>query len=105
MEKTGLFPFNLEIVLSKVREYQNMQSTRLTTPPSELIPDTILDRIPHSAKEIVDQGGELQLLSFNSFPPSRPTGRLLIFLSSASSFRSSSKLVRPRCLAFTPPGL
>ena len=37
-----------------------MQDTRLTTPPSTPIPDTILDRTPHSAKEIVDQGMVLQ---------------------------------------------
>lgn len=54
-KKTGLIPFNLEIG-SRILEYRIC----LTTPPSELIPDTILDRIPYSAKEIVDQGVLLQ---------------------------------------------
>ena len=37
-----------------------MLDTRLTTPPSTPIPDTILGRTPHSAKEIVDRGMVLQ---------------------------------------------
>lgn len=49
--------FNPEMVLSKIWEYQNIRST---TPPSTPIPDTILDRTPHNAKEIVDQGMVLQ---------------------------------------------
>ena len=49
------------MVLSKIREYQNVQSTiHHTTPPSASIPDSILDRTPHSAKKIVEQGVVLQ---------------------------------------------
>lgn len=59
-EKTGLIPFNPEMVLSKVRDYQNEESARPTTPPSEPVKDTILDRTPRSAREIVDQGVVLQ---------------------------------------------
>ena len=59
-KKTGLIPFNPEVVLGKIRETQNTHSSRPTTPPSTLIPDTILDRTPYSSKEIVDQGKVLQ---------------------------------------------
>ncbi len=54
-KKTGLIPFNLEMVLSKIWETENMYTSRSTTPPSTLIPDNILDRTPHNSKEIIDQ--------------------------------------------------
>ena len=55
-KKTSLISFNPEMMLSKIREYQNIQSTVcFTTPPSTSISNTILDCIPHSAKEIVEQ--------------------------------------------------
>ena len=44
------------MVFSKIWEYQNIQDKRPTTPPSTSISDTILDRTPQSAKEIIDQG-------------------------------------------------
>lgn len=59
-KNTGLIPFNPEMVLSKVRAYQELQSTRPNTPPPQPVPDSILDRTPRSAREIVDQGVVLQ---------------------------------------------
>lgn len=59
-EKTGLIPFNPEMVLSKIRDHQDEQPTRPTTPPPQPVKDTILDRTPRSAREIVDQAEVLQ---------------------------------------------
>lgn len=53
-KKTGFIPFNLEIILSKIWEYQNIQDTRPTTPLLTFIPDMILDHISYTAKEIID---------------------------------------------------
>ena len=48
------------MVFNKIREYQKTQRVRPTTPPSIPISDTILDRTPHSTKEIVGQEIVLQ---------------------------------------------
>lgn len=46
--------------MNKIQAYQNKQPACPTSPVSTIIPDTILDRTPHTAKEVIDQGRVIQ---------------------------------------------